>query len=240
MALAGIIVGFTTIALILFALAIPAFLGVRAASNDQSVTHLPLTPIVLGQPVEGGNAPPVPWQSESPSSGTTLTAVPRGVDMTIANADQAEWAGVPAAGMYQTMALSATVAISAGPQSNAIGLACITPARTEQIVFVIRNSGLWQVELLTSRGPSIIDSGISPVIHSTGGNALTIGCGNDPASAGKTLLAFEINRTPVSDDVVDLAFPEWTPALQLCSCDGPGTGTFLNVSYYGPSSSSST
>jgi hypothetical protein len=235
LATAGISVGFLTLALVLLAVAIPTFLGVKAA-NDQSVIHLPPTPIVLGQPVEGGQAPAVPWQPGSQSVDTTLTPVPGGVDMTIATPDQGEWAGVPAPELYRSMQLSANAEIISGPQSNSIGLGCVTPSHADQFDFVVHNSGLWQVELLTTQGSSIVDSGISSAIRSDGSNALTIACGNDPGSAESTQLSFEINGTPVSSDVVNFTSPEWVPAVQLCSCDGADTGRFTSASYYAPSS----
>jgi hypothetical protein len=240
MAMAGIIVGFITLVLALL-VAIPTFVGVKAASNDrtdQSVTHLPLTPIVLGQPIEGGSAAPVPWQSQS-ISGATLVAVPSGVTMSISSPGQAQWAGVPNPGLYQSMQLTANVAITAGPMTNSIGLACITPSRSEQLVFVIFNSGLWRVEMLSNQGASVIDSGVTSAIHPTGSNTLAIACGNEPARPGSTHIQFAINQTPVSNDIADFSFTEWIPALQLCSCDGPSTGSFQNVAYFGSSSASS-
>jgi hypothetical protein len=224
---------------VLFAIAIPTFLGVQGASNNQSVTHLPPAPIVLTQPIAGGSATPVLWPPASQPVDTTLTPVPDGVRMTIASRDQAEWAGLSVPELFQSMQLAATVAITAGSQSNSIGLACVTPARTEQLVFVIHSSGLWQVELLSSRGGSMIDSGVSSAVHATGSNALTIACGRDPAKSGNSLLQFEINRTPVANDVVKFSATEWIPAIQLCSCDGPVTGSFLHASYYGSTSLSS-
>ena len=239
LALAGIIVGFVTLALVLFAVAIPTFLGVRAASNDLPVTHLPPTSIVLGQPIEGARATPVPWQPEAESDGVTLSTAPNGVNMTMPNSGQADWASVPAPGAYPSMQLSASVALTSGPQTNSIGLACLTASKAEQLIFVIHGSGLWQVALLTYNGETLIDSGVSSVIHPTGSNALTIACDNDATVVGRTHLMFEINQTPVANDVVQYSSAEWFPALQLCSCDGPSTGSFANVAYYGPPGASS-
>jgi hypothetical protein len=238
LALAGIIVGCATLVLALFVVAIPTFLGVTAlqaerASVNQSATHLPLAPIVLGQPIEGGQAAPVPWQSKAESGDTTLAAVPGGVTMTIGDQGQVEWATLPIPSIAQSIQLSATVAITAGPQSNGIGLACLTPSQSEQLVFLIHDSGLWQIELLTNQGQSTIDTGFSSVIHPAGSNTLMIACGNDPAKPGSSHLSFEINQTPVANDIADFSFTGWVPAIQLCSCDGPSTGSFRNTAYYG-------
>lgn len=238
LALAGIIIGFVTLALVLFAIAIPTFLGVRATSSNQSVTHLPLAPIVLDQPIEGGQTA-IPWQASSQSVDTTLTPAPDGVSMTIASPNQAEWAGVPASGVYPSIQLAATVAISAGSVSNGIGLACITPSRTEQVDFIVHNSGLWQVELVTPSGGSVVDSGFSSVVHPTGSNALTIACDTEPEDPASTHVAFEINQTPISNAIIRFSSVEWAPAIQLCACFGPTTGSFSDVAYYASASASS-
>ena len=90
------------------------------------------------------------------------------------------------------------------------------------------------MELLASQGNAIVDSGITSVIHPTGTNALSVACGSDPTSPGSTHVMFEINQTPVSNDIVAVSSVEWIPAIQLCSCEGPSRGSFQNVAYYGP------
>ncbi len=231
LALAGIIIGFVTVTLVLAAIAIPTFLGVE--SSNSSAVSLPPTPITLGAPVEGGGAAPVQWPSGSQPVDTTLTAVPNGVEMSIASPDQAEWAGLPLAQPpSQSMQLVAGVAIVAGSPSNSVGLGCITPTRSEQFAFVVHGSGLWQLELLSSSSAAIVDSGSTPAVHGSGGNVLTIACDQDVARPRSTQVAFEINGTPVANDIVNVSSAQWAPTIQLCSCSGPDTGSFLDAAYY--------
>ncbi|MGO8873718.1 MAG: DUF4190 domain-containing protein, partial [Acidimicrobiales bacterium] len=232
LALAGIIVGFVTLTLALAAIAIPTFLGVKASTA--SIVYLPPSPIALGSLEEGGQMGQVPWTSGSQPVDTTLAAVPGGVEMSIARPDQAEWAGLPLAQPPdQSMQLSASVAIVAGPLSNGIGLGCITPSRSEQFAFLIHPSGLWEVLWYSSSSAAtIIDSGATPAIHGSGSNSLTIACDEDPARPGRTEVAFEINGTPVTNDVVNVESTVWDPTIQLCSCSGSDTGRYLNAAYY--------
>jgi hypothetical protein len=41
-----------------------------------------------------------------------------------------------------------------------------------------------------------------------------------------------VNGIPVANDVLRLSSPSWWPTLQLCSCESPDTGQYLNVAYY--------
>jgi hypothetical protein len=245
LALAGIIVGFFTLILVLAAVAIPTFLGVKASSEARSasasVTHLLPSPIALGSPVEGGPALPVPWVSESQPVSTTLTTVPGGVDMSIATPHQAEFAALPLSQPPETsMQLSAKVAVTAGPGSNGIGLGCVNSSQSQSLAFFVHDTGLWQV-LLFSTGNSavIVDSGISSAIHESGPNSLTIACNDQPSKPGSSQIAFEINGTPVASDIVNVGASTWAPTIQLCSCDGVDTGRFLDAAYYASATASS-
>ncbi len=231
LALAGIIVGFVTLALVLAAIAIPTFLGVEA--SNASVVRLSPSPIALGTPVEGGRAQPVPWVSGTEPVNTTLAVVPGGMEMTIASAEQAEFAGLPlTAPLSQDMQLSATVGIATGSQANGIGLGCVTPTRTDQFAFFIHQSGLWQVVHYASAGTRVVDAGESPAIRSTGSNVVTIACGADSGQPDRTVISFEVNGVPVATDLVNVASTQWAPTVQLCSCASPDTGAFLNTAYY--------
>ncbi len=237
--LAGIIVGFATLSFVLLAIAIPTFLGVQKARTD-SVVHLIPTPISLGAPIAGGPAAPMLWESKSQPVATTLTAVPGGVEMAIGTTGESEWSGLPVEQGYQSMQLSASVAIIAGDRSNDIGLGCITPTQGDQFVFDVRGSGYWQIILLTNPGASIVDEGNSSAIRGTGSNTLTIACNDGTASPNSTQLAFEINGTPVANDIVPVGSPQWNPTIHLCSCDGSDTGRFLNAGYYASAGPSTT
>ena len=201
LALAGIIVSFVTLSLVLLAVAIPTFLGVRA-STGASVGHLPLASIALGTPVEGGQAPQVPWASKSQPVDTTLTAVPGGVMMHIAGPEHSEWAGLPLTQPPgESMQLSAAVAIIGGTTSNSIGLGCITPTQSEHFIFVVHRSGAWQIALLSGTDPAtIVDAGVSPAVHHGGSNQLTIACNAEPGSRS--------DRRRVRS--------EWVPSGQRC------------------------
>jgi hypothetical protein len=232
LALAGIIVSFVTLSLVLLAVAIPTFLGVRA-STGASVGHLPPASIALGTPVEGGQAPQVPWASKSQPVDTTLTAVPGGVVMHIAGPEHSEWAGLPLTQPPgESMQLSAAVAIIGGTTSNSIGLGCTTPTQSEHFIFVVHRSGAWQIALLSGTDPAtIVDAGVSPAVRHAGSNQLTIACNADPGT-DQTGVAFEVNGVPVANDVVNVSSTQWIPSVELCSCSGADTGSFLNAAYY--------
>ena len=228
-ALAGIIIGIVGLLLVLPAIAIPTFLGVRA--DSVSVSHLLPTPITLGYP-EGGQAAPIRWESRSQTYDTTLTAVSGGLEMSIGSPNETEWAAVPVRKSFQSMQLSASVAIVAGAASNGIGLGCITRTLGDQIQFIVHSSGTWQIAVVTSRATVIADSGTSPAIRSLGGNVVTIACRDNLAAAGSTQASFEVNGTPVANDVLGVASSAWIPTVALCSCDSTDTGSFVNTKYY--------
>jgi hypothetical protein len=231
--LAGIIVGFVTLALVLLAVAIPTFLGVEASTAP--VLRLTPTPIALGTPEEGGAAAPMPWVPKSGmvyNAVTTLTPVPGGVDMAIGGAGHVEYAGAPVVQQFPSIQESASVAIIAGPSSNGIGLGCGSLDQSTQLAFFVRGSGQWQIIEFSTRSNAVVDSGTSPAIHPAGSNAVTIACRDDLARPGTTQLSTEVNGTPVANDVLRIDSAAWLPSIQLCSCDGPDTGQFLNVAYY--------
>ncbi len=230
MALAGIIIGFVSVVIVLPAIAIPTFLGVKAAATIP-VQHGPPIPIALGEPEQGTPDNPIPWRS-APLPGATLTAVPGGVNMTIARDAGTEWADVPVTYIFRSIQLSANVAIVAGNPSNGIGLGCISRDLKYQVQFFVFSSGLWQLVGENPRATRIVDTGFSRSIHQVGANALTIACRNDVAEPGNVAVSFEVNGAPVGSDVVGLASRDWLPTIQLCSCASSDTGSFLDSRYF--------
>jgi uncharacterized membrane protein len=242
LALAGIIVGFCTLALVLVAIAIPTFLGVKgsneAPSSGPGVIHLLPSPITFGNAVEGGQALPVPWESESEPDNATLTTVPGGVDMSIAAAKRAEYAGVPLSQPPgPSMQLSANVAITKGSGTNGIGLGCIDGSRTESLAFFVHDTGMWQILLFSDNPTALVDSGFSSAIHASGANTVAIACSAQPSNPDASQIAFEINGKPVASDIIDVGGTLWAPTVQLCSCDGADTGRYLDTAYYTSSGS---
>ncbi|HEY7917644.1 MAG TPA: DUF4190 domain-containing protein [Acidimicrobiales bacterium] len=228
--LAGIIVGFVTLSLVLLAIAIPTFLGVEA--HSPSVVRLPPAPIALGTPDAGGSAGPMAWGPRTQPYDTTVTPVSGGVDVVIASPEHVEWVGAPVQNEYPSIQLSADVAIVVGNSSNGIGLGCATPAQDDQLAFFVHGSGLWEIMAMSARSTVVVDSGRSPAIHPDGSNSLTIACRDDLTRRGATQVSFDVNGTSVANDIVDLASSAWLPTIQLCSCGGADTGRFLDVSYY--------
>ena len=127
--LAGIIVGFVTLALVLAAVAIPTFLGVRAA-HTAGVTRMAPTPITLGTPVAGGPADPLVWGPATLVYDTTVLPVPGGVDVAIPSAEHAVYVAAPVQQPAPAIQETASVAITAGPSSNGVGLGCMS---TDQV-----------------------------------------------------------------------------------------------------------
>ena len=237
MALAGIIIGFASFLLILPAIAIPTFLGVRAAdlraraAESIPVKHLSPTPIALGVPEGGSPNNPITWESRS-LGGATLAAVPGGVNMTIPARGQSYWAVVPVDYEYQSIQLSASAGIVAGSRSNGTGLGCASRGLANQVQFFVYRTGLWQLIGSTRTYNAILDSGTSTAVNQSGANLLTIACRNVVAEPGSVAVSFEVNGIPVASDVVGLAASDWVPTIQMCSCAGPDTGSFLNARYY--------
>jgi hypothetical protein len=230
LALAGIIIGFASLLLVLPAIAIPTFLGVRAADSIP-VNHLPPTPITLGMPEGGSPDNPITWESRS-LGGATLAAVPGGVNMTIPTKGQSYWAVVPVEYEYQSIQLSASAGIVSGSPSNGTGLGCASRGLANQVQFFVYRTGLWQLIGSTKTHNSVLDSGITTAVNQSGTNLLTIACRNVVSEPGKVAVSFEVNGSPVASDVVGLAASDWIPTIQLCSCAGPDTGSFLNAKYY--------
>jgi hypothetical protein len=230
LALAGIIIGFVTFGLVLLAIAIPTFIGLRA--NTPPATTLPPSPIVLGTPEQGGQALPITWEARSQPYDTTLTPTPAGVDMNIASTDQSEWAAVPVEDSFPSIQLSSSVAIVAGNRSNGIGLGCVTPAENAKFAFLVYQSGRWQVLMTLNGQAAIVASGTTPAIRTEGSNSLAVACREDPTTPGNTQIAFEINGTRVANDLVGVSSDEWIPTIQGCSCNGPDTAGFTNLAYY--------
>jgi hypothetical protein len=235
--LAGIIVGFVTLALVLAAVAIPTFLGVEASSAP--VVHLPLTAITLGDPQQGGPAAPMAWEPKSQVFDTTVTPVDGGVEVAIASPGHAEYVGAPVEASFPAIEESASVAIISGPSTNGIGLGCMSASTSDQLAFFIRGSGEWQIMEWTSNTSRQLDYGFSDAIRPTGTNTVTIACRNDSEQPMKTQLSFEVNGTPVANDLVPVTSAEWLPTVQLCSCNGPDVGRYLDMGYYSTPSSSS-
>jgi len=229
--LAGIIVGFVTLALVLAAVAIPTFLGVRAA-HTAGVTRMAPTPITLGTPVAGGPADPLVWGPATLVYDTTVLPVPGGVDVAIPSAEHAVYVAAPVQQPAPAIQETASVAITAGPSSNGVGLGCMSTDQVDQLAFFVHGNGLWEINEFSATSTTVLDAGVSPAVHSTGTNEVTIACRDDLAQPGTTQLAFEVNGTPVADDLVRLSSSEWLPTLQLCSCYGADTGQFLDVAYY--------
>ena len=229
-ALAGIIIGFASLLLILPAIAIPTFLGVRAAESIP-VKHLSPTPIALGVPEGGSPGNPITWVSRSLGGGT-LAAVPGGVNMTIPTKGQSYWAVVPVEYEYQSIQLSASAGIVAGSPSNGTGLGCASRGLANQVQFFVYRTGLWQLIGSTRTYNAILDSGTSTAVNQSGTNLLTIACRNVVAEPGNVAVSFEVNGTSVASDIVGLAASDWIPTIQMCSCAGPDTGSFLNARYY--------
>jgi len=234
--LAGIIVGFVTLALVLTAVAIPTFLGVRASTAP--VVHLPLVPIVLGEAQAGGSAAPMAWEPKSQLYDTTVTPVAGGVDVAIASPEHAEYVGAPVQAQFPAIEESASVAIVSGRSTNGIGLGCMSVTQGDQLAFFIHSTGLWQIMEWTSHTSRQLDYGFSDAVRPTGSNTVTIACRRDLAQSTKTELSFEINGTPVADDLVPVASTEWLPTVQLCSCNGADVGRYLQMGYYSTTDSS--
>jgi hypothetical protein len=231
LALAGIIIGFVTLFFVLLAIAIPTFLGVQRSQNG--VEQLPATPIILGTPIDGSSAIPINWQPVTQAVDTTLTPTPNGVNMSIGVPHEVEWTPVPvSAAPGPSMPLSANVAVVGGATANGIGLGCVAPGGIDQFAFFLHRSGLWDMEQFQSGAPALVDSGESSAIESTGVNQMTVKCSPTPGFPGSTSLELQVNGTPIADDVVKFATVSWAPSIQMCSCDGPATGLFTNVTYY--------
>lgn len=152
--LAGIIVGFVTLTLVLTAVAIPTFLGVEASTAP--VVHLPLSPIALGTPQQGGAAGPIVWESRS-NDQTQATPVPGGVDVTIATAGHADYLPTPVDQQFPSIQESASVAIVGGDMTNGIGLGCLSTAASDQLGFFVQSSGHWQIMEWTTKADRLVD-----------------------------------------------------------------------------------
>jgi hypothetical protein len=228
--LAGIIVGFVTLALVLAAVAIPTFLGVTA--SHAPVTRLAPIPIALGTAQQGGAAGPMTWGPATLAYDTSVDPVPGGVDVSIPSPEHAVFVAAPVRRPFPSIQESASVAITAGPTTNGVGLGCMSEDQSDQLAFFVRSSGVWQIVEWSAHGDGVVDTGVSPAVHSAGTNDVTVACRDDLARAGTTELSFEINGTPVADDLLALSSPEWLPTVQLCSCGGADTGQFLGVAYY--------
>lgn len=61
---------------------------------------------------------------------------------------------------------------------------------------------------------------------------MTIACRDDVSRPGASQVALDVNGVPVANDVLKLSSPSWWPALQLCSCQSPVTGQYVDVAYY--------
>jgi hypothetical protein len=227
--LAGIIVGFVTLALVLTAVAIPTFLGVRASTA--SVVRLPLAPVTLGTPQQGGPAAPIVWESRS-NDQTEATPVTGGVDVTISAAGHADYLSTPVDQPFPSIQESASVAIIDRSTANGIGLGCMSPVGTDQLGFFVQSSGRWQIMEWSSRADHLGDSGSTAAVRPTGPNTVTIACRDDLARLGSSQVSLAVNGIPVANDVLRLDSPSWWPTLQLCSCQSPDTGQYLDVAYY--------
>ena len=227
--LAGIIVGFVTLTLVLTAVAIPTFLGVRASTA--SVVHLPLAPVTLGTPQQGGSAAPILWEARS-NDQTEATPVAGGVDVTIGAAGHADYLPTPVDQQFPSIQESASVAIVDGSTANGIGLGCMSTAGTDQLGFFIQSSGRWQIMEWTARAEDLVDSGTSAAVHPAGANTVTIACRDDMARPGDSQVSLAVNGIPVANDALRLGSAGWWPTLQLCSCQSPDTGQYLDVAYY--------
>ncbi len=236
--LAGVIVGFTTLSLVLLAVAIPTFLGVTHSTG--SAAHLPPSPIVLGALEQGGSASPMTWEPRSQAIDTTVSPVPDGVDVAIATPEHVEFVGAPVDHPYPAIQETASVAVVAGPTTNGIGLGCSSPDQSDDLAFFIHSTGQWDIVEWSARANVVVDAGSTAAIHPSGPNALTIACRNDLARPGTTQLALEVNGTPVANELVHVTSAAWYPTVQLCSCHGPDTGRFLDVGYYVSSATSAT
>ncbi len=231
LALAGIIIGFVTLFFALVAIAIPTFLGVQRSQDG--IEQLPATPIILGTPIDGTSATPITWSPITQMVDTTLTPTPIGVSMDIGVPHEVEWTPVPvSAPTGPSMPLSADVAVVGGATSNGIGLGCVAPDAIDQFAFFVHRSGQWDVEQFQSAEPVLIDSGDSSAINSSGMNQMAVKCSPTPGIPGSTSLELQVNGTPLADDVVKFATVSWAPSIQMCSCDGPATGSFTDITYY--------
>ena len=235
--LAGIIVGFVTLSLVLLAVAIPTFLGVTA--HSASVTHLAPLPITVGTLQAGGSASPIDWQPTSTGL-TRATPVAGGVEVTIGSPRHADFLSTPVEQSFASIQESASVAIVDGPTTNGIGLGYMSGDQSIQLGFFVQSSGYWQIMEWSSRVDARIDSGASAAIHPLGPNEVTIACRNDLADPGTTQVSLAVNGTPVATDAVRVAAPGWWPTLQLCSCQGVDTGRYLDVAYYSSPDTAST
>ncbi len=235
--LAGIIVGFVTLTLVLAAVAIPTFLGVRASSAR--VIHLAPTPITVGTARAGGSAPPIDWQPTS-NSVTSAAPVAGGVDVTIDTPRHADFLATPVDQPFPSIQESASVAIVDGPATNGVGLGCMSEDQADQLGFFVQSSGYWQIMEWSGRVDAMVDSGPSAAIHPSGTNTVTIACQDDLGRPGTTEVSLAVNGTPVATDIVRVAAPDWWPTLQLCSCMGADTGRYLDVAYYSSPDSAGT
>jgi hypothetical protein len=222
-------VGFVTLTLVLVAVAIPTFLGVKASTAQ--VVHLPLSPITLGTPQQGGSAAPIVWESRS-NDQTVATPVAGGVDVTLGTAGHADFLPTPVDQPFPSIQESASVAIVDGSVANSIGLGCMSTAGAVQLGFFVQSSGRWQIMEWATRIDNVVDSGVSTAIHPAGTNTVTIACQNDQARPGATQVSLAVNGIPVANDVLRLDSSSWWPTLQLCSCQSPDTGQYLDVAYY--------
>ena len=237
LALAGIIIGFVTLFFVLVAIAVPTVLGVQRSQDG--VEQLPATPIILGTPIDGTPVTPITWQPITQIVDTTLTPEPGGVTMNIGVPHEVEWTPVPvSAAAGPSMPLSADVAVVSGATSNGIGLGCVAPDAIDQFAFFVHRSGQWDVERFHSGEPVLVDAGDSSAINLSGMNQMTVECSPTPGISGSTSLELQVNGTPIADDVVKFATVSWAPSIQMCSCGGPATGSFTNITYYSGSDAS--
>ena len=108
----------------------------------------------------------------------------------------------------------------------------MAPSGIDQFAFFLHRSGLWDMEQFQSGAPALVDSGESSAIESTGVNQMAVKCSPTPGVPDSTSLELQVNGTPIADDVVKFATVSWAPSIHMCSCDGPATGSFTNVTYY--------
>jgi hypothetical protein len=241
LALAGIIVGFSILTLVLLAIAVPTFLGVEhRAPAEQAVVHEPVTAITLGTPMAGSPSSPMVWPTEPVQDGQSMTPVPGGVDL-LAAAGLEEWRADPVSDWFPSTQTSASVQIVGGATQNAIGLGCQSPSGTDEVNFVVYSSGVWEIYEVVDGYRYPVDSGDTSAINATAPNTLVAACQDYLASPGSTRIGFAINGVPVATDVIGLSSPGWSPVIGLCSCSGADTGRFLNVvQYVSPDTASTT
>jgi hypothetical protein len=191
--------------------------------------HRP-APLRVGQAVVGTPDHPILWTA-SQGSGTVTEPAPGGVDFTIADAGEANWAPLPGSAVLQHTRVDGDVQFLSGAPGNALGLGCEDQAEFLQFWFFIHDNGTWTFDRTPAgTGSSVIllDRGFSPALQPTmGPNHLAVAC--RVVTPQETEFQLAVDGTPVADLDVGVVSLGWMPIIAQCSPNGPDTGSFTDL-----------